>query len=73
MEDPTERLRAVGQAEFRANEREWDRLKQLADRILDSMQYHMTQMDNWNLYLGSLAAPQGDNVIQLRPDRQEPK
>jgi hypothetical protein len=66
MDDNTERMRAVGQSEFYANQGEYQRLKKLADMILNQMEYHARQMDSWNLYLGALAVPTpADNVIPI--------
>lgn len=63
MDDRIDRLRAVGQSEFHANQKEWHRLRQLADMILDTMEYHAKQMDTWNQYLGSLATPEIAAVV----------
>lgn len=66
-----DRLRAVGQSEFYANQQEWYRLRKLADMVMDAMEYHARQMDNWNSYLGNLGI-QGDqsNVVQLSDHRE---
>lgn len=55
MTRDTERLQAIGSQEIQRHTEQAERLKVLAETLLDQAEYHINQADRWTNYLGSLA------------------
>ena len=67
----------LAQTEFNNHRKEALRIRDMVDRLLDTMEYHQRQMDTWQQQLASLAtegtvvAPLGMRHLRLVPPLQE--